>query len=464
MPASSNPLTAQRPVPFLSGSPAPLVAISAMAALLVGLAVAVNQLAGLSLLVGLCYVPLVLINLPVGIALWVPLAFLGELSLPVPVGAAAGLLVVFAWLGTVRERESAARHFIASHRRLLGLLGLLIVWMTVSGIWADDLGRFGSDVWHWYVAGLLFVVVATSISGEREVRLLAAAFVAGAVLSVAFGIVDSGAAGDAQGRFYGGSGDPNYSAAGFLAGIILAAGLLGGTRRPESRLLLSLAMVILAGGLAATQSRGALVGAGAATLAALMLYRGRRMRVLAVVGVTLSIAALIFSVSPSGWQRLTSVQDDEPRSELWLVAWRMAEDHPVTGVGLNNFSAQASDYVREPGSLRYVDLIADQPHVVHNSALQVLADTGVIGLILYATFALSCLGAAVRAARVFDADRRTEAAGFARATAVAIVAMISVSLFLSNVTDERTWLLLALGPTLLAIATGQGWRRSTSTP
>ena len=87
-----------------------------------------------------------------------------------------------------------------------------------------------------------------------------------------------------------------------------------------------------------------------------------------------------------------------------------------------------------------------------------------IGLVLYATFALSCLAAAVRAGRRFEDDGRTEAAGFARATAVAIVAMLSVSLFLSNVTDERTWLLLALGPTLLAIATGQGWRRSTSTP
>jgi O-antigen ligase len=460
--ASSNPLAAPRPIPFLSGSPVPLVFLSALAALLVGLAVAVNQIAGLSLLVALCYVPLVLINLPIGIALWVPLAFLGELALPLPVGAAAGLLVVFAWLGTVRERESAARHFIAGHHRLLGLLGLLIVWVTVSALWADDLGRFGADIWHWYTAALLFVVVATSISREREARWLVAAFVAGAVLSVALGLANSG--NDFQGRFYGGSGDPNYSAAGFLAGIILAAGLLGGTKRPESRLLLVIAMTILAGGLAATQSRGAFVGAIAATIAALMLYRGRRGPVLAVVGVALSVAALIFSVSPSGWQRLTQVEDDEPRSELWLVAWRMSKDHPVTGVGLNNFSAQASDYVREPGSLHYVDLIADDPHVVHNSALQVLADTGAIGLVLYATFALSCLAAAIHAGRRFEAARRMQAAGFARSVAVAIVAMLSVSLFLSNVTDERTWLLLALGPTLLAIATGQGWRRSTSTP
>lgn len=429
------------------------------AAVLVGTALAVNQFAGLSLLVALCYVPLVLINLPVGIALWVPLVFLGELSLPIPVGAAAGILVVFAWLGTTREREGSARHVIADHRRLFGLLGLLLVWMTLSATWATDLGLFGSEIWSWYVAALLFLIVTTTISRARDVRLLMGAFVVGAVLSVSFGLVDSSAA-DATGRLYGGSGDPNYSAAGFLAGIILAAGLLGGTRRPELRLLLAVGMVILAAGLAATQSRGALIGAAAATLAALALYKGRRGRVLAVVGTALSVAALIFSASPSGWERITSVQDDEPRSELWLVAWRMSRDHPVTGVGLNNFTAEASNYVREPGSLRYVDLIADRPHVVHNSILQILADTGVVGLVLYSCFALACLRTALLAARRFDAHDRDGLAGLARATAVAIVAMLAVSLFLSNVTDERTWLLFALGPTLLSIATGDAWRRA----
>ena len=438
------------PAPALS-SPRPLIAAALAGAVLVGLALAVSPAAGLALLVGLCYLPLVLLDLPLGIALWVPLAFLTELSLPIPVGAAAGLLIVIAWLGTIRERQSPARRFIEGHRRLMGLLGLLIVWMAVTGIWAPDLGLFGPSIRQWCVVALLFLIVTTTIATTRDVRLLVAAYVVGAVLSVAFGLLHTGVA-DPTGRLSGGSGDPNYSAAGFLTAIILAAGLLAGARRGELRVLLCVAMVILAGGLAATESRGAFVGAVAATLAALVLYRGARGRVLVLVGTVLSVAAILFSVSPSGWQRVTQVQDDEPRAELWLVAWRMSQDHPLTGVGLNNFTARASDYVREPGQLRYVDLIADRPHVVHNSALQVLADTGLIGLLLYATFALACLRSALMAARRFERRDRDGLASLARAVSIATIAMLAVSLFLSNVTDERTWILFALGPTLLALS------------
>ncbi len=460
---------AARPVPFLSSSPRPLTAISLLAAVLVGTAMAVNQLAGLSLLVALCYVPLVLINLPVAIALWVPFVFLDELPAPLPIGAAAGSLIVVAWLGTVRERASWVRHFVATNRRLLALLGLLLVWIALSAIWADDLELFGSGIGRWSVAALLFVIVTTTISSARHARLLAGAFVVGAVLSVAIGLAETPSlteATDRRGRLYGGSGDPNYSAAGYLAGIIMAGGLLGGTRRPELRFLLMAAMVVLAAGLAATESRGALIGAGAATVAALVLYKGRRAQVLAVVGTAFSIAALIFSVSPSAWERVTSVENDEPRSELWLVAWRMAEDHPLTGVGLDNFTAEASGYVQQPGSLEWVELIAEKPLVVHNSFLQLLVDTGPLGLILYVSLVVACLRAALIAAKRFEAQDLDALAGFSRATAVAIIAMVSVSVFLSNAEDRRTWLLLALAPALLAIATrarGKGLV-STSTP
>jgi O-antigen ligase len=453
----SNGRLAAASVPFPVSFTRLLVAASFLAALLVGTAMAVNQLAGVSLVVALCYIPLVLLNLPLAIALWVPSAFLVELSLPLPIVATAGTLIVLAWLGTLRAREIAARPSIGVNRRLLALLGVLLAWLTLTAAWAKDLGLFGSQISRWGIAALLFVIVTTTIKSGRDARLLAGAFVAGAVLSIVFGLfygVPSDSSAPIQaGRLYGGSGDPNYSAAGYLAGIIMAAGLLGGARRPERRLLLVGAMVVLAAGLAATQSRGGFLGAAAAALAALALYKGRRGRVIAVVVTALSVAALIFSFSPAGWERVVRVQGDEPRSEQWLVAWRMAQDHPMAGVGLNNFSAEAKRYVREPGTLRYVDLIADQRSPVHNSLLQLLADTGLIGAILYVCFILACLRATLLAAKRFDVQDREELAGLARATAVAIIAMISASMFLSNVTDQRTWLLFALGPTLLSIAT-----------
>jgi O-antigen ligase len=205
--------------------------------------------------------------------------------------------------------------------------------------------------------------------------------------------------------------------------------------------------------------------------------------VLLLVGTALSVAALVFSASPGGWHRISQVESDQPRSELWLVAWRMSQDHPLIGVGLNNFSGEAGNYVRRPGTLRNVELIADRPLLAHNSFLEVQADTGLIGLVMYVGFSLSCLGAALAAARRFEARAERSLAELSRATAVAIIAMLSASVFLSIATDERTWLLLALGPTLLGIASRGGrdaapapsgersptavapaWPPSTSTP
>jgi O-antigen ligase len=172
----------------------------------------------------------------------------------------------------------------------------------------------------------------------------------------------------------------------------------------------------------------------------------------------------VFSLSPSGLKRITHVENDQPRSELWLVAWRMAEDHPVAGVGLNNFQHRAGDYVRRPGALRNVELYADRQLLAHNSVLEILAGTGLPGALLYVGLLAACVAAALRAARRFDARREPASADLARAIAVATIAMLSASAFLSIPTDQRTWLLLALGPTLLGIASrAPRWAPSAST-
>jgi O-antigen ligase len=382
--------------------------------------------------------------------------FLREVPLPLPVGAGVGLLVVLAWLGTTAERRRWARHVVAENRRLLLLLAVLLAWITVTGAWAGDLGLYGLGVYRWWTAALLFVIVATSASDAGKVRLLMAAFVAGAVLSVLVGLtgfhpplVETSST---RGRLYGGSGDPNFSAVGYLAGIILAAGLLASARRPPARLALLGALAVLAAGLAATQSRGALVGAAAAIVAALALYPRRRARVLAVVAAATAVVALVLSAVPGAERILVGEQTREPRADIWLVAWRVASDHPLAGVGLDNFSRASAGYIREPGSLQYGELFVDRPVVAHNTFLQLLADTGIAGVLLFAAFVLGCLAAAVRAARRLDAQRRPALASCARAVAVAIVAVVAASLFLSNAPDPRTWLLLALGPTLLSLA------------
>ena len=61
------------------------------------------------------------------------------------------------------------------------------------------------------------------------------------------------------------------------------------------------------------------------------------------------------------------------RSELTKIALKMWRDHPLTGVGLNNFTVTMDQYGYIPASTRFL-----QP--VHNIYLLILSESGLLGL------------------------------------------------------------------------------------
>jgi putative inorganic carbon (HCO3(-)) transporter len=211
---------------------------------------------------------------------------------------------------------------------------------------------------------------------------------------------------------------------------------------------------VLVAGLFATQSRGGMLAAVAAVLAALVLLPGRRL-VVGACAVVLALGAVAYFVAePSALERLTTAAADRGngREDLWRVAGRMTADHPVAGVGLDNFRVRSAEYVREPGTLRFVDLIVDKPHEVHNTYLQLLAENGVIGLTLFIAVVGAAMASALRAARRFEAVGALTLAGLARGVLVADIAFLAAAVFLSAGSRPTLWVLLAIGPLLLALA------------
>ena len=130
----------------------------------------------------------------------------------------------------------------------------------------------------------------------------------------------------------------------------------------------------------------------------------------------------------------------------------MGQDHPIVGVGLSNYQDRAADYVRRPREIQFVELIAEKPHVVHNTYLQLWAETGLIGLLLFLGVATTALQTALRAARSFDAQGDDGLATLSRAVFVGILALLAASLFLTNGHDSRLWLLFGMSAALLALA------------
>lgn len=435
---------------------AAIVAAALSAALVVGVLLAHKVTLGVGLLIGALYAPLVMVDLPLGLALWISLVFVEHLP-AVGIGPnAAGVLVALAWLGTLRARRAVVGELLRRHRGLFAGLALLVVWATLSLAWARDPAVSVRELWPLHVAGLIVLVVSTTVCSARQVRLLMAAFVAGAVLSVVVGLVDRslhGAALDGATRLQGGAGDPNFLAAALVPAIVLAAALGAGVRSAHGRLAIGVAIAVLAAGFAATASRGGLVAAVVTGLAAIALYRGRRLQVALFVVAGLCLAGASFAASPAAWQRVTSFDaKGNGRADLWQVAWRMSGDHPLAGVGLNNFRARSSEYVRRPGALEFVDLVSERPRVAHNTYLQLLAETGAIGLALFVLVVGACLRAGWRACRRFERAGEHALAALARASVLAATGVLTAAVFLSDAADKRLWLLLGLGPALLGIA------------
>jgi O-antigen ligase len=463
--ATAEPPVA-RPAPVTTPvSPRALTLAALLSAVAVGVAMAARVPAGIALLIAAGYVPLLLIDLRLGIAIWTPLIFLEGIPALNLAGKAAGLLIVAAWLGTLRGERARIAAVVRSHVRMLVVLALFLVWLTLSLGWATKSSAGAKDLWHWWAVAILFAIVATSATTRGGVRAVAFAFVVGAALSVIIGLVAGGivtnhsvnpvTGGDASGgRLAGTEGDPNFLAAGLIPAALIAAGLIPGTRKVLLRWLLIIAIGVMVGGIVASESRGGGIAALVVVLAAFAFFRGRRRWVLAFVLLSAGVATAWFVASPSAWQRVTAIQADQGsgRTDEWTVAWRAGSGHPVVGVGLNNFQQIAGQYVRQPGLMTHVNVLVDQPHFVHNVYLQFFAETGIVGLGLFLAFVATCLTAMWRAARRFEAARDGPMTALAESVLVGMIGMLAASTFISDGNDQRLWLLLALGPALLAVA------------
>jgi O-antigen ligase len=427
-----------------------------------GVATTVDVRLGAMLALAALAVPVALVDLPIAAAAWVGLGPVSDLAAFGLASTGAAILLLGAWLAHAVADRARIAAALRLQRRFLVPLALLIAWLALSLTWAPDRGRAAAELARWCTGAAAVLVLLTTVRTLRDARLVIAALVVGTLLSVAIGLAGGSLGSPAtavetatstEGRLQGGAGDPNVLAGYIVPAVALAAALrplLSGAARP----LVAPAIALLIVGLGATQSRGGMLAAIVALLAAFVLMRGRRMAVAATTVALACVAVAYLAVEPAALHRIATASEDRGngREDLWLVAQRMSADHPIAGVGLDNFPVRSGDYVREPGTLRFVDLVAERPHEVHNTYLQLLAETGAIGLGLFAAIVAAALGSARRAARRFEALGAVALARFSRSVLVAQVGVLVAAAFLSIGSRATLWVLLSLGPLLLGVA------------
>lgn len=415
---------------------------------------------GIGLIAALVFVPFAFANPPLAVASWLVANLLAGLP---GFGSAANYSVYIvalvtigavAAVGTV-EDEAAASDVSRLRRREVTLFLLFLLWVTFTLVWAPESGLASDTINRLLRSAVVFFAVLVLVREPKHLRWLAAAFVAGTVLSILSGVASGGlgASTSDEGRLRGGTSDPNYLAAAIVPALMFTGALLSLRLRPLLRAALGVGAIVLAIGLAATESRGGFLALIVVSIVAFATWPGRRATIAMFVAFFALGAAAFFIASPSSWERVTQNKDSgSGRSDIWQVAWRVVEDHPVAGAGLAQFPAVSPDFLRRPGSLSRADLLVDQRIVVHNAYLQLWAETGIVGLLLFLGIAGTSMAASLGAARRYEGIGDEDMATLSRAAMLALLGSLAASFFLSNIDDQRLWVLIAFGPALLAAA------------
>ena len=254
------------------------------------------------------------------------------------------------------DDESAARVKVA--RPLFTSLDwailALVAWSMIS-LWWPDHQRVAAREFRTVIleASMFYGLLRIMVRARHDAWRIVDAWVLGASLVALVGICQwalgqSIITTEGVWRVRAFYGSPNnlalYLGRAFPLTLTMAACYLSALRvreagRKRRGVAYCLAAVVMAAALFLTYSRGAWVLGIPAALLFLAALRGRRV-VGVAVGVLAVIAVAVMLITGTG--RLASVLNTEEgttflRLQLWEASWSMVRDHPVLGVGLDNF-------------------------------------------------------------------------------------------------------------------------------
>jgi putative inorganic carbon (hco3(-)) transporter len=362
----------------------------------------------------------------------------GLLTVSKLVGALAMVAWFLAW--------SRGRQTIATVPLFWPVAGLA-AWILLSLAMAYDQSAavvFASRYLMFFA--LVFLVVQTVDGQLSRATQLAAVAVASAAVAALIGLWNF--FGGAE-RAIGPVEDPNDF--GFLLAVTapLAMHQFQIALRPARRCAAALALGLILAGTLATFSRGAIVGLALAGAFSLLTRRLRTRWALLFLASALLIAGGANLLQPQTVDNALTRKQHVAQTNVntRLIAWEVALDEfgssPLLGVGPGNFEKRYIEFGLPPTS-------EGGPITTHNAYLNVLAELGLPGLLLFLGYLAVSWGLLRR--RIPDdlaanAFRSSLAAGF-------VIALVG-SMFLTEQYYAPLWLLPALSATLVSVRPGR---------
>ncbi|HLB12883.1 MAG TPA: O-antigen ligase family protein, partial [Dehalococcoidia bacterium] len=355
-------------------------------------------------------------------------------------------------------------------------LGLFMASMALSLTNSSSLGLGLKELAKWLEFLAVLLLVGNTVRERGQALLIVGAVLAAGALAglhgwYQFALRDGPASflvADTFLRAYGFYGQPNPYAGYLLSVLPLALALLlvAGREALPIRGLLS-AFGIQAAALLMTLSRGGFLGlAGASVLIAVLRgWVSRRILLAALVAGLLLALGLSYGLVPVPGAEEGGPLDEfgvfDPRGiraspqnwsvvermALWYSAWNIWQDHPWLGIGIGNFKEAYPDYALPGWEL-------GQEHA-HNYYLNILTETGVVGLTAYLVFLGSLFLYAARCLKGALARGWGLRTGLAMALLSTVLAL-SIHNFFDNIYVHGMLVQIGLLLGLAPFASGEG--------
>lgn len=335
---------------------------------------------------------------------------------------AALLSLTFALLLRRAAASRAASDLFKTTARLspaglsAALLATFVAWGAASALWATNLFAAVHYALSWVAYLLLFLLLARAYTSRRVLRAALALLGVSVVVISAANIIDHLGSNNSLLRLNG-LGEP------LAVSIPLFAALALCEQRRRNALLAGFASTLAWLSVLQIAERASFiaVSCGLLVLAAVMLatrrFRPRTPLRAALLGLAFVAACLAAQYAPTPFEQskhspvltrlgATSTEDLNARARFlyWGAAFELWRAHPLAGVGAGNFStrlpeARAAFAARRPDSTLnginegYLNAGA------HNEYLQIFAELGAAGLLLFVAFCAALVWSAWRALR-----------------------------------------------------------------
>jgi putative inorganic carbon (hco3(-)) transporter len=367
--------------------------------------------------------------------------------------ALTGALAIGLYLFDQRPERKAARLLVPTTKYLVALLALMM--LSVPGALSQG-NSFELVFGNFVKTVLMYLVVVGAVRGLRDVERLGAVYLVAATVyaAVVLSRFDLGA-GDAWrlGRLY--YYDANDFATFTVTAVPLGIYFLHAARGRLLRALTGVALAILALAFVRTGSRGGFIALIAVAAFIVARYTGIPLR-WRVAATALVAVVVLATASEQYWTQMGTIMgdgdynrtDESGRLQIWQRGVGYMLQHPLQGVGPNNFPV--AEGTLSPFAARQQYGIGVRWMAAHNSLVQVGAELGFPGLIVFVMFVASAFTALRRAGRrdgalSGDDPKRSQ---LAQALMGSLLGFVVGAFFLSLGYSEMLYTLVALAVAL----------------